>query len=377
MTMKHALLNSAAAAGAFAAMLSSAGMAADAVSSKNPQAVSKGPVQVYILAGQSNMDGQADMRTIDFLGEDKDPARAALLKTFKPDGKNLVTRKDVWVTSDDVSGDLGPGYGGRKDYSKLGHCIGPEYAFGYYMGEASPNQVLLIKYAPGGQSLFKDFRPPSAGLPAPMPTKAGPDKTKVPCTAEDFGGQYRGMIGYVHDVLNHLKKRFPAYDEKAGYEIVGFVWFQGFNDMIEGGQPVAEYGRNLTCLIKDMRKEFKAPEMKVVVGVMGVNGVKNEVGKQGDIRNQMRSMNTVPEFKGNVKAVESAPLLHPDVVALKTAGWLNKDRDLKKDPMTPEEKAMLDRATSNLGFHYYGEGRFFILLGKAFAEAMQEMTKKP
>jgi len=114
----------------------------------------------------------------------------------------------------------------------------------------------------------------------------------------------------------------------------------------------------------------------VVVGVMGVNGPKNEVGKQGDIRNQMRSMNSVAEFKGNVKAVESAHLLHPDVVALKTAGWLNKDRDLKKDPITPDEQAMLGRATSNLGFHYYGEGRFFILLGKAFAEAMQELTKK-
>jgi len=375
--MKKTILQTAAVTGACVAILSSAGFAENTAANPQAQVVGKGPVQVYILAGQSNMDGQADMRTIDFLGEDKDPARAALLKTFKPDGKNLVTRKDVWVTSDDVSGDLGPGYGGRKDYSKLGHCIGPEYAFGYYIGEATTNQVLLIKYAPGGQSLFKDFRPPSAGLPEPMPTKAGPNKTKVPCTAEDFGGQYRGMIGCVHDVLAHLKKRFPAYDEKAGYQIAGFVWFQGFNDMIEGGQPVAEYGKNLTCLIKDMRKEFKVPDMKVVVGVMGVNGPKNEVGKQGDIRNQMRSMNTVAEFKGNVKAVESAPLLHPEVIALKTAGWLNKDRDLKKDPVTPEEQAMLGRATSNLGFHYYGEGRFFILLGKAFAEAMLEMTKKP
>ena len=337
----------------------------------------KGPLQVYILAGQSNMDGQADVRTIDFLGEDKDPARAALLKVFKPDGKSWVTRKDVWVTSDEVSGDLGPGYGGRKDYSKLGHCIGPEYAFGYYLGEATAKQVLLIKYAPGGQSLYMNFRPPSAGLPEPLPMKDGPGKTKVPCTAADFGGQYRAMVGCVHEVLDNLNKRFPAYDAAAGYRIAGFVWFQGFNDMIAGGQPVAEYGKNLACLIRDVRKEFKVPGMKVVVGVMGVNGVNNEVGKQGDIRNQMRSMNTLPEFKGNVKAVESAPLLHPQVVALKTAGWLNKERDLKKDPLTPDEQAMLGRATSNLGFHYYGEGRFFILLGKAFAEAMLEMTPNP
>ncbi len=50
---------------------------------------------------------------------------------------------------------------------------------------------------------------------------------------------------------------------------------------------------------------------------------------------------------GNGKAIESAPLLHPDIVVIKTAGWLNMDRDLKKQPVTPEEDAMLKRATSN------------------------------
>ena len=82
------------------------------------------PVKVFILAGQSNMDGQADIRTIDFLGEDKDPARAALLKTFKPDGKNFVTRDDVWVANGGVYDKLQTGFGGRKDYDKLGSKIG-------------------------------------------------------------------------------------------------------------------------------------------------------------------------------------------------------------------------------------------------------------
>jgi alpha-galactosidase len=338
------------------------------------------PVKVFILAGQSNMDGQADIRTIDFLGEDKDPARAALLKTFKPDGKTFVTRDDVWVASrgyHNLRTGLG---GGGKDYSKPGSCIGPEYAFGYYMGEALENQVLLIKYAPGGQSLYVNFRPPSAGktgnekLDNEVLTKEIADKWNEGRVEPVVGLQYRNMVRCVHETLNNLKSKFPGYDEKAGYEIVGFVWFQGFNDMIEGGKPVAEYGKNLTCLIKDLRAEFKVPDMKVVVGVMGVNGLLNETGKQGDIRNHMRSMNTTPEFKGTVRAIETAPLLHPDVVALQTAGWLNKERDLKKNPMTPEEKAMLGRATSNKGFHYYGEGRFFILLGKAFADTMLELT---
>lgn len=315
------------------------------------------PLKVFILAGQSNMDGQANVRTIDFLGEDK--VNGALLKTFKPDGKNLVTRDDVWVASGGVYDKLQPGFGGRKNYDKLGSNIGPEYAFGYFMGEALAEQVLLIKYGPGGQSLHVNFRPPSAGVPAGMKTA-------------DVGGQYRALIGYVHETLDNLKQKFPGYDEKAGYEIAGFVWFQGYNDMFdETGRK--QYGSNLVCLIKDLRQEFKAPALKVVVGVMGVNGVKNEIGKQKDVRDGQRFINTVPEFKGNAKAIESAPLLHPDIVALKTAGWLNKDRDLKKNPITLEEQAMLDRATSNLGFHYYGEGRFFILLGRSFAETMLEL----
>ncbi|MEI6606272.1 MAG: sialate O-acetylesterase [Verrucomicrobiota bacterium] len=318
------------------------------------------PVKVFILAGQSNMDGQAEVRTIDFLGEDKDPARASLLKTFKPDGVNFVTRDDVWVAYrgyHHLQTGLG---GGGKDYSKPGKCIGPEYAFGYYMGQALDEQVLLLKFGPGGTSLYQNWRPPSAGVPEGM-------------KPEDAGFHYRAMVESVHETLTNLKQHFPEYNEKDGYEIVGFVWFQGFNDMIGGGAPVAEYASNLTCLIKDLRKEFKAPEMKVVVGVMGVNGMLNETDKQGEIRNKMRAMNKVPEFKGNVRAIETAPLLHPDVVALRTTDWFNNQRDLKTNPITPEEKAMLARATSNKGFHYFGEGRFFILLGKAFADTMLEL----
>jgi hypothetical protein len=335
----------------------------------------KGPVKVFIMAGQSNMDGQADIRTIDFLGEDKDPAKAALLKTFKPDGKTLVTRDDVWVANGSIYDKLQTGFGGRRDYTKLGRCIGPEYAFGYYMGEALDQQVLLIKYGPGGTSLLAAWRPPSAG-----PTgNAKADEAELTQEVADkwfrghkgkvIGCQYRYLVDYAHDTLDNLKKHFPDYDEKAGYEVAGFVWFQGYNDL---GCSKEEYAKCLTCLIKDLRAEFKSPQMKAVVGVLGVNGVKNEGGKQVGVRQGQRFINTVPEFKGNARAIESAPLLHPEVVAIMTAGWLN-DRDTKANPITDEERAMLQRATSNKGFHYFGEGRFFILLGKAFADTMLEL----
>ena len=322
-------------------------------------------LQVFIMAGQSNMDGQANVSTIDFLGEDPDKGRAGLLKKFKPDGKTLVTREDVWVANGGVYEKLQPGFGGRKNYDKLGSNIGPEYAFGYFMGEALAEQVLLIKYGPGGQSLYVNFRPPSAGIPEVKNIKP-----------EDVGGQYRALVEIVHEVLDNLKKHFPSYDEKAGYEMAGLVWFQGYNDLFdEVGRK--EYGKNLVCLIQDLRKEFKAPKMKVVVGVMGVNGPRvEEVNiKQKEVREGQRFVNTVPEFKGNVKAIESAPLVHPKILELKSNFLYTKERDLKANPVTPEEQAMLQRATSNLGFHYFGEGRFFILLGKSFAEAMLDLMK--
>ena len=336
------------------------------------------PLKVFILAGQSNMDGQANIATIDFLGEDKE--NSSLLKVFKPDGKTLVTRDDVWVASGGVYDKLQPGFGGRKNQDQLGNNIGPEYAFGYYMGDALKEQVLLIKYAPGGKSIYVDFRPPSAGkvgkaeIDEKVFDKATADRYFEGRQENVVGAHYRILVKYVHETLDNLKKHYPTYDEQAGYEIAGLVWFQGYNDMFnETGR--AEYGKNLVHLIKDLRTEFKAPGMKVVVGVMGVNGVNNEVGKQKEVRDGQRFVNTVAEFKGNVKAIESAPLVHPDIVAIKTAGWLNKDRDLKKNPITPEEQAMLKRATSNQGYHYFGEGRFFILLGKSFAQTMLELMK--
>jgi alpha-galactosidase len=330
-----------------------------------------GPLKVFILAGQSNMDGHGHIRTIDFLGEDKEHGH--LLKLFKPDGINPMTRDDVWVANGpcDI---LRTGFGGRRDYSRLGSKIGPEYAFGYGMGEAFEEQVLLIKYAPGGQSIHVNFRPPSAG-------KTGNPKLDEPVEGTDglqepvIGRQYRALVKSVHSTLDNLKTHFPAYDEKAGYEIVGLVWFQGFNDMFDAtGRN--QYGSNLVHLIHDLRAEFKAPDMKVVVGVMGVNGPINEGSrniKQDAVREGQRSINHLPEFDGNAKAVETAPLLHQKVLELRCAGWLYPGRDAKTNPITDEEKALLNRATSAQGYHYFGSARFMILAGKTFADTMLEL----
>lgn len=176
-----------------------------------------------------------------------------------------------------------------------------------------------------------------------------------------------------HGVLDSLKQLFPAYDEKAGYEIAGFVWFQGYNDVV-GGTSFAEYQKCLVALIKDLRTEFKAPNMKAVVGVLGVNGVLNESGKMLPIRIAQRSIDTMAIFKGNARAIESAPLLYPPLVDVRAA-WLT-GRDIVAKPVTPAEQQALDSCGPIAGqaYHYWGDGSFFVYLGKAFADTMNAMT---
>lgn len=153
------------------------------------------PLKVFILAGQSNMEGHAEIGTFDYIGDD--PATAPLLKQMRgPDGEPHVCDHAYisYFTGGDTNGEgfgkLTAGYGARENPSEDGGKIGPEFTFGITMDAAYEEPVLLIKTAWGGKSLFHDFRPPSAGV--------------YPCTSQDIkekhydkaksGHYYRLMI---------------------------------------------------------------------------------------------------------------------------------------------------------------------------------------
>jgi alpha-galactosidase len=92
------------------------------------------------------------------------------------------------------------------------------------------------------------------------------------------------MIAHVQKVLKDVKRVVPDYDEKQGYELAGFVWFQGFNDYVDGGvypeqnQPGGYdlYADLLGHLIRDVRKDLSAPQMPFVIGVMGIDGLRGD-----------------------------------------------------------------------------------------------------
>ena len=131
------------------------------------------PLQIFILAGQSNMEGQG---VVD-LDHPKyyNGGRGTLAKVMADPAhaerfSHVTTSEGAWVVRDDVFvrfqarkdlklGGLSIGYTGYPGK----HHIGPEFQFGHVVGEAIVAPVLLIKTAWGGKSLYKDFRPPASG----------------------------------------------------------------------------------------------------------------------------------------------------------------------------------------------------------------------
>ena len=129
-----------------------------------PQKKFKGPVKVFILAGQSNMEGLGGKWSLDAL-RDVPPAHGDLLKKIRNDDGSFVVRDDVFVSyqrgEEKIKRPLTLGMGGwGPDW------FGPELAFGIGMGDVYKEPVLLIKTCWGGHNLFGCFRPPSAGKPA-------------------------------------------------------------------------------------------------------------------------------------------------------------------------------------------------------------------
>jgi len=307
-----------------------------------------GPLKVFILAGQSNMEGHGAIGTLDWLGED--PVYGHLLAKAKNEDGSWKVRDDVWVYYPRARGGLkkgaltvGFGAGDQK--------IGPELMFGHVMGDYYDNQVLLIKTAWGGKSLAVDFRPPGSG--------------------GQTGPYYEKMLEIVRDVLGNLKQHFPQYDGE-GYEIAGFVWFQGWNDMINADR-VAEYETNMVNLIKDLRKDLEVPRLPVVIGELGVGGeesAKKNV-RMANIRKAQAAAADRPEFQGSVAFVATSKYWDEQAHALVKKYWI------RRKWVDEQAHAQFQKMGSQPPYHYLGSGKIYSLIGYGFGEAMKQLSAKP
>ena len=370
------------------------------------------PMKVFILAGQSNMQGHAKVETFDYLADD--PKTVPLLKEMRgPDGTPRVC-DGVWIsyltgargTVGEGFGKLTSGYGARRDPVEDGGKIGPEFTFGITMDKAFDEPLLIIKTAWGGKSLFYDFRPPSAG-PYVQSVKDIEKKRNSP---EQAGHYYRLMINHVKEVLSDIDRVCPEYNESDGYEISGFVWFQGFNDMVNrdtypetpDGNRFDSYSKWLRDLIRDVRSDLSAPKMPFVIGVMGVGGKQPNVGNAA-FRKAMAAPVAEPEFRGNVVAIETSLFWDEPLQAIinkydqvnQMKRWLktenknhaNKDGSMSPQQqaeyvkkyeasiISPEEAEMRQRGASNAAYHYLGCAKTFALMGEAFANAILELRE--
>lgn len=241
-------------------------------------------VKVYILAGQSNMEGHGLVRaerdrnggrgSLEALAHDP-TTRAKFGRLLAPDGTWAV-RDDVWIHYLDRKGKLTVGFGAS------GVRIGPELGFGQIIGDATRAPVLLIKTAWGGKSLAVDFRPPSSG------GQAGPF--------------YREVVERTKKVLANLASEFPEL-RTSGYEIAGFAWHQGWNDRINDAYT-AEYEKNLANFIRDIRRDLGV-RMPFVIAETGMAGPDERDPQALALMRAQAAVAEYEEFKGNVGFVST------------------------------------------------------------------------
>jgi hypothetical protein len=395
-----------------------------AVMADNPEfaaSTHSGKVKVFILAGQSNMEGRGfpdplswqitqekyrDRYTHFIKDGDYDAFARKVRETTDPaDNRSTPqylwsSRKDVWINYLGKHGDLTVGYGAPKE------GFGPEFNFGHVLGNHYDEQVLIIKTSWGGRALARGFLPPSSMLsdevyaaqaaaqnaeteawnaaePARIETynkrvteenKTSEKKKRLRTfkareivTTEkykdQFGKDYRNMVQEVHECLAAISDRFPAYKDQ-GYEMTGFVWFQGWNDQYQ--DRWLTYEENMANFIRDVRKEFNAPEMPFVIGQMGHDGMKPDT--EGSPRDYIKKAQaTVPEyaeFKENALCVRTDEFWDMEAHAIYTGpgGW-SKDVDKWR------------QFGNDRPYHYYGSPWCFAQIGTAFGEGMIELLK--
>ena len=322
------------------------------------------PVKVFILAGQSNMEGKAPNTLLDYQATDpKTKDQFAHLRK----NDQWIVRDDVFIKFLDRKGPLTVGYGspGRT---------GAELEFGTAMGNHFEEPVLLIKTAWGGDSLYKLFRSPSAGYPAEEVLQKELDQAQakirknneknkkndpLPTMEEmkkEYGSSYRNMLAEVKDVGDSYATMFPELQGKP-LELAGFVWFQGWNDQY-GAEN--EYASNMKHFIQDVRMDLNAPKLPFVIAAMGQNGSKPAAGAMLTIRDAQLSMNDVPEFRGNVKAFRT------DLLVDKAAEELY--------PTWQKNFEQWKLVGGDRAYHYLGSAIWFNRIGKAMGEAMLELV---
>ena len=290
------------------------------------------PVKIYILAGQSNMQGHGEISPVTTQGTleyitANNPAVYGHLK----DGANWAVRDDVWIWYKREGTSLFKG-GISAGYGASATTIGPELQFGHVMGNLNDGPILIIKTAWGGKSLAVDFRPPSSGWSVNPPTVAGQQ-----------GYYYQEMLNHVNDVLTNLPTYFPEYNAANGYELAGFGWHQGWNDRVTQSYN-DEYEVNMANFINDVRASLGKPGLPFVIATTGMSGWSETNPRALSLMNAqlaMENFTKYPAFEGNVAVIDT--------------------RDFYREPAV---------SPANQSYHWNRNAETYFLIGQAMAQEL-------
>jgi hypothetical protein len=307
-------------------------------------------VKVFILMGQSNMVGMGEVGP--------ETTKGTLAYLTKKDKKYpwLIDDEGKWTVRKDVyfydarlkkGGPLSP------TVANGGKTIGPELGFGHVMGHVLDEPVLVLKSCIGNRALGWDLLPPgSERFTFEGKTYAGSKDTaewwiegqpkkEVKWYA---GKQYDDDMANAKEALKNIAKIYPGY-QGQGYEIAGFVWWQGHRDTGSAAHA-SRYEQNLVRLIQSLRKDYDAPNAKFVLATIAFEGWKL-AGNGLTIANAQLAVGDPkkhPEFAGNVASVEARDF------------W----RDVAVSP-------------ANQGYHYHRNAETFMEVGNALGWAMADL----
>jgi len=203
--------------------------------------------------------------------------------------------------------------------------IGPELGFGWVVGDAFEEPVLLIKLAWGGKSLGKDFRPPSAG--------------------GEVGPYYTEVVKRTKSVLGDLKKEFPELGDR-GYELSGFGWHQGWNDRINQAF-VDAYEKNMAHFIRDIRRDLGVKDLPFVIAETGMTGPEEKHPRALALMKAQAAVAEYEEFKGTVAFVKTRNF------------W-------RKEEVSPTKQ----------GYHWNSNAETYYLIGEGMGHAMRKLCEK-
>ena len=278
------------------------------------------PVQVFILLGQSNMVGAGKVK-----GGDGSLEFAVKEKKKYP---YLVNDAGAWTVRQDVRFVRymsGKGPLNNEWMTVSGKTLGPEFGLGHPLGNAIDAPVMILKCCIGNRALGWDLLPPgSDSFEYTTKDKSGKETTHVYAgykgspdrwekgtepkpIAWYAGKQYDDDTNDAKKALADLGKHYPDAKE---YEVAGFFFWQGERDA--GSEALSSrYEQNLVHFIKQLRKDFDAPNAKFVLGTLG-EATKGSVGNGGKVLEAHLAVDGTtskyPEFKGNVATIYTHPM---------------------------------------------------------------------